>query len=629
MTSDNRQQDGTDSTRRRFLATAVATGVTGIAGCLGGDSESDSVVTTGDGDRTMATENGDAGSDNGTTAGDGGGSGGNLLDDTYTAGCWGNPADASFNPYLPRQGGIAGGFNPEQFMWLPFARFSPPNDEWRSVLLEDWTIEAESATFDIHPDIVWHNGDPVTAQDVVTKFQLENYVGNPLWDTLSSIEASGEKTVEFSLQGPTNQAIVEGALLPVVLNTPQSIFGDRLEAIQNASDESAREEEVTALQEMSIDKAIGNGPYQLESRNQQQYLLSYFEDYPIDINIPNVVMKFLTSNQARWQEFRANNLDFFGAAVPPEVWSSYPDHKIFAKQVSGDFPGILVNHSDDVLGDIRVRKAIMYVVNRETAANNFRPGGTPTGALPASPTGLFKEGGPYPSQVNNLLGNTVDQFEQYELDTDRATNLLNEAGYSKSGGTWKDSNGNPIELPVKSVSGFSDMLSMARGVVNNLKSFGLDAQLVTTESTALTSDIQTGNFRIAMDGAGSGSAALVPYANYQALLTSTRTKEGLQYPTADATVPPMGEPDGSREPANISEKMAALSEATEQDEVRSATQDLAWVVNQTLPILPLIQDWGGYTGSSDQWNVDTDSPDWQTGLSHWALAKGKIQAKTE
>ena len=613
MAENNRQRKGVSSDRRRFLAIAATAGLTGIAGCNESDDTNDDTEPGGETPSSPESGDGDAG--------------GNLIDDTYTADCWGNPAEASFNPYIPRQGGYAGGFNPQQFMWLPLGKFSPSNSEYRSVLLEDWTIEPESATFNIHPDIMWHDGNPVTAQDVVTKFQLEKYVGNPLWDTLSSIEASGEKTVEFSLQEPTNPEIVKDSLLTVVLNTPASIFGDQLEAIQDASSESARNEEVTALQEMTVDEAVGNGPYQLESRNQQRFLLSYFEDYPVDINIPNVELKFLTSNQNRWQEFREGNLDFVGMAVPPEVWSSFPDHKVFCKQITAEFSGLLVNHNDDVLSDVRVRKALLYAIDKETAANNFRPEGTPMGADPASATGLFRGGGPYPDQVSELLGDTADQFEQYGQDTDKAAALMNEAGYSKNGDTWQDADGNAVELPIKVGSGFSDIITMGRGVVGDLNSFGFSAELVTTDNTSLVSDLQTGDFRIALDREGAGS--LVPFANYQELLTSTLAKEGWKYPTADVTVPPFGEPDGAREPANISEKMSALAEATDESQIRSATQDLAWVMNQSLPMIPLIQDWGGWTGSSDHWNVDTDSADWGTGFIHWALAKGRIQGKTE
>jgi peptide/nickel transport system substrate-binding protein len=80
------------------------------------------------------------------------------------------------------------------------------NWELTQELATDYTVENSSRkfTFEIHEDAVFHNGDPITAEDV--KFTMETIENNPLPQRVKqnykSITTVDEKTVEFTFEEP-------------------------------------------------------------------------------------------------------------------------------------------------------------------------------------------------------------------------------------------------------------------------------------------------------------------------------------------------------------------------------------------------------------------------------------------
>jgi len=93
--------------------------------------------------------------------------------------------------------------------------------------------------------------------------------------------------------------------------------------------------------------------------------------------------------------------------------------------------GVVFNHDDPVFGDRAVRQAIAYVINREELVANAGP----RTKFPASiPCGIA------PKNIDQWLGDAKSNFNDYgvgESDTESATEVLEEAGYSKSGDTWQ------------------------------------------------------------------------------------------------------------------------------------------------------------------------------------------------
>lgn len=74
-------------------------------------------------------------------------------------------------------------------------------------------------------------------------------------------------------------------------------------------------------------------------------------------------------------------------------------------------------------------------------------------------------------------------------------------------------------------------------------------------------------------------------------------------------VPPVGEPDGELQERSPEELTDQLATATEESELRSLRQELAWIYNQTLPAIQISPRQVGHTLSTDHWKlVPEDDP---------------------
>ena len=140
-------------------------------------------------------------------------------------------------------------------------------------LAQTYTINAEqtSYTFELRPDLRWHDGQPLTADDVIfTINQIKNPdFGSPLRASLNGINAKkiNDQTVQFVLEKPFAPflSIMILGLLPEHLWYSIPDFG-------------------AALADLNI-KPVGSGPYQFKSLTKdtnghlKTYALEAYDDY--------------------------------------------------------------------------------------------------------------------------------------------------------------------------------------------------------------------------------------------------------------------------------------------------------------------------------------------------------------
>jgi len=111
-----------------------------------------------------------------------------------------------------------------------------------------------------------------------------------------------------------------------------------------------------------------------------------------------------------------------------------------------------------------VRWAIAYAIDHEELAS------VNAGALIPS-RHVFPEFGslmPYISGVSDLL----DEYDVTEFDLDKTAQLMGQAGYTKQGEVWVDSDGEPFTILVEAASGFSDILAP---IAEQLRRAGFDS----------------------------------------------------------------------------------------------------------------------------------------------------------
>ena len=130
-------------------------------------------------------------------------------------------------------------------------------------LATEWTKSADDLvyTFTLRDDVVFSNGDPLTAADVVFSFnRMKNLQDNPafLADTIASVEAPDDLTVVLTLNQP-DPAI----LAKLVFDAFSIVNAEQVRAAGGTDAADAAETDTAEL--WFNDNSAGTGPYMLES----------------------------------------------------------------------------------------------------------------------------------------------------------------------------------------------------------------------------------------------------------------------------------------------------------------------------------------------------------------------------
>lgn len=270
-------------------------------------------------------------------------------------------------------------------------------------LVDTYDVSDDNLTYTFHlRPAVFHNGDPVTADDV--KFSLERIM-NPdtgatfsnLFASVQSIDVVDSDTVSVTLSSVTAPFIDYLAL-------PESAIVSRAWAESHGGDLSGN--------------PMGSGPYRfVEYQEGQRIVLEKFPDYYDAENVitDQIVFEFYPDGGARVNALLSNDVDII-EYVPwqnvPQI-ASNPDYQVLGG--SGPFMGLIFNTTFEPFSDARVRRAVAYAIDRQVVIN----------------TAFFGQGVPiYGMAVPSSSIAYNPKFDNYfEYNPDRARELLTEAGY--------------------------------------------------------------------------------------------------------------------------------------------------------------------------------------------------------
>jgi peptide/nickel transport system substrate-binding protein len=456
--------------------------------------------------------------------------------DRLTFAQWAVPADSQYNPWNGQNFA-----EPRRMLFDRFMKHNLATQEYSGYLIQDWSVDGETVSLSLREGQTWHNGDAVTATDVANQIKLDIYNGGSLGGFVAPedegmvserVTAVDETTVEMTLAEPASETIVLAYLQPKYLVAHEGTYGEFVTALDEASSEDERSEALTNLTEDTTTDPVGCGPFQFEDADSQRTLLTKYEDHPDagNMNYSEVQYLYKPQNQGRWNSLINGETD--GSAtlfMPRNRLNQLPDSMQVSLIPRHWGMGLVFNFEQEPVDDVRVRKAIAHVINRENAAMNSGAG-TESKLGCTYPCGLT---GQFNDQIEGgWLDGVADQFDTYgaaESQTDEAASLLQEAGYEKQNGTWRK-DGEALTLPIKGPSGFSDWVAGADTIVTQLQDFGIQAEsLMLDNSTYWGSDYPEGNFTVALQGWASYDRAN-PYFHYQWIFDSADSNQYWQVP---------------------------------------------------------------------------------------------------
>ena len=315
-------------------------------------------------------------------------------------------------------------------------------------LCEDYEVSDDETvyTFYLRDDVKFHDGTPMTAEDVVFSINrtIEKGWAADMVAAIESVEATDDYTVVLTLSKPFGGMI--GSLASPYFSIMSKAYLE-----ENGDDIVERQ-------------PMGTGAYKFVEWVSGDHITleaneDYFKGAPA---IKDVTFKPITDKNTGLISLQAGETDAFLNINYSDIPTVEEDDSLAF--YSTDLAAVLslnMNIENEKLSDVRVRQAINYAINRENIIE---------GALEGQGT-----------VANSSISPTCDGYSEdvkgYEYNPDKAKELLAEAGY-----------GDGMTLVIK-IKEDSKNQKVAQVIQSDLKAVGIETEIEILEAGAYTTDV--------------------------------------------------------------------------------------------------------------------------------------------
>jgi len=576
-----------------------------------------------------------AGCGGGGGGGGSGGSGGSSGDDSFADATTDDPTNWQFNtfnfttPFMHQmQADRLQRWNIETGEFTDYAMSIPEYDR-----------SNERAVLEVRDGLTWHNGDPgdpVTAEDLQAFFvcnEIANETVAGLYDS-TGIEILGDRRLELPLDGPVNKRIFRQSLNNWDLDTPYRKYGEYVERYLDATTDEERNAVRSDLRSAAFEEPHGNGPFKFVERTSNRYRMERYDHHPdaenIDFQYWDVQSVSTETSNVVLNMIPDGEVDMIRNFNPPQsVWEQRDDQHLNPALPALWGQALTFNCEHDDFGNVRVRQAIAELVDRDLVARNYGQWGQPVQAPSGIVGNINGQNEPSDRWTDWVTDEGAEALHRYQ-DPERGRRLLREEGYEKVDGTWQRPDGSPLSIEVKVPADYTDWHPIFETVTSTLSEEGIDANVNLIDSTSYYPDhYLEGNYVTASTGWTLGrDNPFYTFGQWFRPLADRVYK--MNFGPEDVVAPPFGEPDGELQEWDVRELFANVRTA-EGDQLYEAVSEFAWVANQFVPMLPLIEinDVTWLTTDDWNWEPDIDDSAWQTKWPQWWFPRmGLMGAKS-
>jgi len=275
----------------------------------------------------------------------------------------------------------------------------------------------------------------------------------------------------------------------------------------------------------------------------------------------------------------SKNVDYATHGFPPATEKQFTSEGIrILRPPVYSGPALLFNLDKlKEFSDKRARQAIAYAINREDNG---------TVALADSGKGVKFMAGFSDNLVPDWIS-SADQakLNRYEFSQQKAADLLQQAGWKKSGSAWQTPDGKNAEYEIAYPAEFADWSASATNAADQLTKFGIK---VTPRSVTFTQepiDVDKGNFQLAIQAWGASTQPHPTFSFIQDLFTHNIPTAANQGGRGMGFELKQGGLDLEQIVVNSG---LGLDEAAQKDNVTKA----ALAFNDLLPMVPLFERYG-------------------------------------
>ena len=283
---------------------------------------------------------------------------------------------------------------------------------WAAETVE-WNDDGTVLTMTLRDGMTWHDGEPVTVEDVVFSFTAPQQdmvapMYQPFVSGITSIETPDDKTVVMTLDKPN--AAFETSTLSKLNLVPKHVWGPIIDGL--AEGESAE----SVLEETRI----GSGPFKFDRwATQQEVVLDANPDHWAAPKIDRLILRVVLNVEAALGMLRSGEMNFMSD------YTGDPQLLIEAADADGDlavvesvdigFQYVAFNARRAPFDDPAFRKALSTAINRELIRKAAWNGFAQTANSHVSPALSYW----HATSTDNM-----------ETGMDLAKQMLSDAGYT-------------------------------------------------------------------------------------------------------------------------------------------------------------------------------------------------------
>jgi ABC-type transport system substrate-binding protein len=372
----------------------------------------------------------------------------------------------------------------------------PDTAELRAGMAERWEISADKKVFTFHlrPGMKWHDGHPVTAEDV--KFSYDEIFNpevnaanrRPYFENIKSVEVVDPLTVRFTVKNDYFQNFDVAANM--LLITPKHFYGDK----------NRRKEHNKVL--------VGSGPYKITSYEKgKRFVLEQNPDwwgrnvapFADTWHFKRVVIRFVTDRNVGIETFKKGDLDLypltpedFTKKAVGEDWGK-KFHKVqTTNKAPKGFSFVAWNLKHPILADLKVRRALAMAYPRDMVMEKFNYN------LSFHADGPVYNSSDYHSPNTRPIG----------FDLQASLKLLREAGWADSDGDGildKNVGGKKTPLSLTILEPGEDQMKYITVFKEEARKIGVDLQIKAVEWNSFIKLIDERKFDAVRLAWGAGS----------------------------------------------------------------------------------------------------------------------------
>ena len=337
-----------------------------------------------------------------------------------------------------------------QNVYETLTHYNPETGEVDPMLATSWSSNEDGTVwvFQIRDDVTFHDGSPLTAQQVVNSFQRSMDLGQGgayIWDAVlaengGSVEATGEYEVTITCGYPCAMDLVTSSAYAAYVMS-DAVLDQDVEYFNQGHDG-------------------GSGPYYIAQASGDSIVLQAYDGYRggwADNQYHYVYIREVAESSARRQMLETGEAQISSdfSATDLEALQAQPDKVQIIQAETFNNIIMFINTAVEPGSNADFRRALAYAYPYEEVVSEVMNGNAQqsVGTVPAG-----------------LWGHSDEVF-QYSLDMDKAKEYLDKSGIDPSG----------LKLTVSYTTGDDTYASALQLYQVNLRQLGIELELKSME----------------------------------------------------------------------------------------------------------------------------------------------------